>query len=185
MTDRYDDHPSMSASLDDFAAPSRRSPLLDIPSQHSGFRSESDDEASPDPAAPWSPPGFHRADAVRGSGWYRREPYPREDSMIFDMQPTLRFSPVQSREPSPQYEDAMEAPPPMASELGGPAALGDITLAANVPLPPGADSPLKGRSVSPEPPTKVKSSEEEANERAESSLDVGNCRAAPPHHCQC
>lgn len=107
--------------------------------------------------------------------------------MLFDMKPTLRFSPAQSREPSPQYEDALEAPLPMVSGLGGPATLGDITLAANVPLPPGIDSPLKGRSVSPEPPTKEgkreQSSEEVASERTDSTLDVGNCRA-PPIYCR-
>jgi hypothetical protein len=144
----FDDHPSLSASLEDFAAASTtRSPVPDMPSQHSGFRSEdSDDGRASSPQERWSPPGMRQADSLNGSHWYRHTPYDR-----LYMRPTLQpHSASQSREPSPQYEDAHEVPPPpsprrIATDLP------DITLAASVPLPPGTDSPLKGRSVSPEP----------------------------------
>ncbi|KAL1965549.1 hypothetical protein VTN77DRAFT_5633 [Rasamsonia byssochlamydoides] len=158
----FDDHPSLSASLEDFAANSntRRSPLLDLPSQHSGFRSEeSDDDMDDDPTEQWSPPGWrsHDHDFVPGSGWYRHSPYERKDDQDrLQLKPTSRHTASQSREPSPQYEDAPEAPPLPAAPAPAynAAGLADITLAANIPLPPGTDSPLKGRSVSPDPPPK-------------------------------
>ncbi|KAH8699293.1 hypothetical protein BGW36DRAFT_426959 [Talaromyces proteolyticus] len=145
----FDDHPSLSASLEDFAASNRRSPLLDLPSQHSGFRSEDSDDGRPGPQERWSPPALRRPESLAGSQWYRHAPYDH-----LHMKPTLlQHSAPQSREASPQYEDAREAPP-LPSQLRNPIDLGDITLAANVPLPPGTDSPLKGRSVSPEPKVK-------------------------------
>jgi hypothetical protein len=155
----FDDHPSLSASLEDFetATDNRRSPLLDLPSQHSGFRSEEsdndgddDDDLTTAPIEPWSPPGFHRHDFVPNSAWYRQQPYARkEDNGRLDLRPTIRSSPSQSREPSPQYEDAPETPPVGVTKND--VDLTDITLAANVPLPMGRDSPLKGRSPSPDP----------------------------------
>ncbi|EED22403.1 conserved hypothetical protein [Talaromyces stipitatus ATCC 10500] len=142
----FDDHPSLSASLEDFAASNRRSPLLDLPSQHSGFRSEESDDGRSVPQERWSPPALRRPDSLAGSHWYRHSPY---DHM--HMKPTLQpHSAPQSREPSPQYEDASEMPPPPSPGKDQTDLL-DISLAANVPLPPGTDSPLKGRSVSPEP----------------------------------
>lgn len=153
----FDDHPSLSASLEDFAANSnaRRSPLLDLPSQHSGFRSEeSDNDMDDDPTEPWSPPGLRSHDYVPGSGWYRHQPYERKENQDrLELKPTSQHSPSRSREPSPQYEDAPEAPLPVGAGYNT-ANLPDITLAANTPLPPGTDSPLKGRSVSPDPPPK-------------------------------
>ncbi|KAL1997709.1 hypothetical protein VTN02DRAFT_994 [Thermoascus thermophilus] len=68
LDNAFDDHPSLSASLEDFAATCtthiRRPPLFDLPSQHSGFRSdESDAGDDPPPSGePWSPPGFRGHD---------------------------------------------------------------------------------------------------------------------------
>jgi hypothetical protein len=141
----FDDHPSLDASLEDFEANSNnahRIPLFGLPSQHSGFRSEeSDGDATSTAGDPWSPPGFRRHDYVPGSGWYRHQPYSRkEDNDRLELKPPVRDSPSQSREPSPQYEDAQETPtaPPVkdAAEVGE---LGDITLPANIPLPKGTD----------------------------------------------
>ena len=58
--------------------------------------------------------------------------------------PHLRpaLSPSRSRQTSPEYQDAQEGD-------------NDITIAANIPLPPGTDSPLKGRSPEPEEPPKT------------------------------
>ncbi|KAN0071236.1 hypothetical protein V8E54_010667 [Elaphomyces granulatus] len=159
----FDDHPSLSASLEDFetATNNRRSPLLDLPSQHSGFKSEESDNDGEDDddletaPQPWSPPGFYRHDFVRNSAWYRHQPYARKtDNDRLDLRPTAKSSPSQSREPSPQYEDAPEAPPVGVVTVEAPkndVDLTDVTLAANVPLPMGKDSPLKGRSPSPDP----------------------------------
>jgi hypothetical protein len=148
----FDDHPSLSASLEDFAASNRRSPLLDLPSQHSGFRSEDSDDGRYASQERWSPPALRRPDSLAGSHWYRHSPYDH-----LHMKPTLQPTSVpHSREVSPQYEDAHEVPPPPSplprkSPVDD---LPDITFAASVPLPPGTDSPLKGRSVSPEPKEK-------------------------------
>ncbi|KAL4879136.1 hypothetical protein BJY04DRAFT_103143 [Aspergillus karnatakaensis] len=149
----FDDHPSMDASLDDFENTSNhRSPAFGLPSQHSGFRSEESDGEEDDATSgrePWSPPGFRRYDIVANPGWYRHQPYsPRNfDIDRFGLKPTVGVSPSQSREPSPQYEDAPEVP--AAGHRSVSAETGDVTVAANVPLPPDADSPLKGRSPSP------------------------------------
>jgi hypothetical protein len=72
--------------------------------------------------------------SMPGSAWYRRQPYLRNAP---ELRPTPGISPAGSREPSPQYEDAIDDQ--------------DLILPASIPLPPGTDSPLKGRSVSPEP----------------------------------
>ncbi|OKL61269.1 hypothetical protein UA08_03191 [Talaromyces atroroseus] len=149
----FDDHPSLSASLEDFAASNRRSPLLDLPSQHSGFRSEDSDDGRYAPQeGRWSPPALRRPDSLAGSHWYRHSPYGH-----LHMKPTLQpTSAPHSREVSPQYEDAHEVPappsPPPLQRKSPVNDLPDVTFAASVPLPPGTDSPPKGRSVSPEPP---------------------------------
>lgn len=132
--------------------------MFALPSQHSGFRSEDSDGEDgeiEDPAQErWSPPGFHQPEYVQGSGWYRHQPYLRKDNPTTDrlqLKPTigLSVSPSQSREPSPQYEDALEGP--MKSRQVDRVTPGDISVAANVPLPAGADTPLHGRSPSPPP----------------------------------
>lgn len=133
----FDDHPSLDASLEDFESNSNqhRSPTFGLPSQHSGFRSEESDPEPEDPTVErWSPPGFRGHDQVRGSGWYRHQPYQRRfDRDRFVLKPTMGLSAQQSREASPQYEDAREAP-----------------TSANVPLT-GASSPRKTKSPSPSP----------------------------------
>ncbi|KKK25711.1 hypothetical protein P175DRAFT_0534014 [Aspergillus ochraceoroseus IBT 24754] len=149
----FDDHPSLDASLEDFENNSNphRSPIFGLPSQHSGFRSEESDgeeEENTPTSERWSPPGFRRYDHVPGSGWYRHQPYLRNvDQGRLGLKPTVGLSPSQSREPSPQYEDALEVP--VVGDRSLSADTGDLTLAANVPLPPEADSPPKGRSPSP------------------------------------
>ncbi|KAL4795227.1 hypothetical protein BDV19DRAFT_389364 [Aspergillus venezuelensis] len=153
----FDDHPSLDASLEDFENTSNahRSPIFGLPSQHSGFRSEESDGEDEDTIAAgdrWSPPGFRRYDHTPGSGWYRHQPYERKiDHERFSLKPTVGVSPSQSREASPQYEDAPEAPAAGHRSPRSPEAGADVTdVAANVPLPDeAATSPLKGRSPSP------------------------------------
>lgn len=151
----FDDHPSLDASLEDFENNSNahRSPAFGIPSQHSGFRSEesdADDEDLTPNGERWSPPGFRRYDYVQGSGWYRHQPYvrkPDQDRLL--LKPTVGLSPSQSREASPQYEDALEGPATV--RRGHSTDTGDLTIAANVPLPNDADPPQNARSPSPGP----------------------------------
>jgi hypothetical protein len=148
----FDDHPSLDASLEDFESNTNphRSPMFGLPSQHSGFRSEESDGEDGDLEDPaqerWSPPGFQH-EYAQGSGWYRHQPYLRKGNSQTErlqLKPTvgLSVSPSQSREPSPQYEDALEGPDHGKGS--------DTTVAANVPLPP-EDTPLNGRSPSPAP----------------------------------
>ncbi|KAJ5290819.1 hypothetical protein N7478_000070 [Penicillium angulare] len=154
----FDDHPSLDASLEDFENNSNahRSPLFGMPSQHSGFRSEESDGEidEPGPHERWSPPGLRQHDYVQGSGWYRHQPYRRKGN--FNQRPELRptiglsMSPSLSREPSPQYEDALEDTSKVKTNDDFDPA--DITAAANVPLPMGAGTPQTGRSPSPCPP---------------------------------
>lgn len=178
----FDDHPSLEASLEDFENNSRRSPLFGMPSQHSGFRSEESDGEEEDPPPPeprWSPPGLRQHDYVPDSGWYRHQPYPRDKKAINErlhLKPTvgLNLSPSQSREPSPQYEDALEGP---REDRGS-----DDTVAANVPLPIGADTPQTGRSPSPGLPpnlgaTNHRSEDDGSGFRAE---NLSNCRHCLP-----
>lgn len=155
----FDDHPSLDASLEDFETNSntRRSPLFGLPSQHSGFRSEDSDGEMEDPDAGerWSPPGLRQHDYVQGSGWYRHQPYLHKGNLNaerLELKPTvgLSLSPSVSREPSPQYEDALESPG--KGKPGKDSESGDVTVAANVPLPRGAGTPQTGRSPSPGPP---------------------------------
>ncbi|KAL2872802.1 uncharacterized protein BJX67DRAFT_18884 [Aspergillus lucknowensis] len=149
----FDDHPSLDASLEDFENTSNphRSPIFGLPSQHSGFRSEESDGEGDDTTPvgePWSPPGFRRYDPTPSSGWYRHQPYSRKvDHERFGLKPTVGVSPSQSREPSPQYEDALERPTEQIQSLSPEPE--DVSVAASIPLPPDADSPLKGRSPSP------------------------------------
>ncbi|RAK96283.1 uncharacterized protein BO80DRAFT_485156 [Aspergillus ibericus CBS 121593] len=155
LDNAFDDHPSLDASLEDFETNSnaRRSPMYGLTSQHSGFRSE-ESEGEEDDLTPngerWSPPGSRRYDMVTGSGWYRHQPYVQAiDQDRFRLKPSVGLSPSQSREPSPQYEDALEAP--TAGKRSQSAESGDITIAASVPLPADAETPQKGRSPSPRP----------------------------------
>ena len=175
----FDDHPSLDASLEDFENNSNahRSPVC-LPSQHSGFRSEEsdgeDEDVTPN-GERWSPPGFRRYDYVQGSGWYRHQPYLRKgDSDRLSLKPTAVFSPSQSREPSPQFEDAVESP---TVGRRGDSEPREITVAANVPLPKDADTPQKGRSPSPGPPARTARPNKERTEFAPSeNNNLSNCR---------
>ncbi|KAE8379912.1 hypothetical protein BDV26DRAFT_279982 [Aspergillus bertholletiae] len=174
----FDEHPSLDASLEDFENPSNahRSPVFGLPSQHSGFRSEEsdmeEDDVTPN-GERWSPPGFRRYDYVQGSGWYRHQPYLRKgDQDRLGLKPTVGLSPSQSREPSPQYEDALEDP--MAGKRSGSTDTGDLTIAANVPLPVDADSPHKARSPSPRRAPETSPAPEGLEFGSENNLS--NCR---------
>lgn len=126
----YDDHPSLSASLEDFEHD--RSPVFGLPSQHSGFKSEeSESEEEVVSEEPWSPPAWRQQNATED--WYRHQPYPRDDKLL-----KASVSASRSRGTSPRYESAKEEDE-------------DITLPANIPLPRGSVSPAKGRSPSPSP----------------------------------
>ena len=128
----FDDHPSLSASLEDFEHTDNRSPVFAIPSQHSGFRS---DESEPDPEStsegPWSPPAWRKPNIA--SHWYRHQPYAQSNH---GLKPAASSS--RSRGTSPQYESAHEDD-------------ADLTIPANIPLPRGSLSPVKERSPSPSP----------------------------------
>ncbi|KAL9614361.1 MAG: hypothetical protein Q9167_001164 [Letrouitia subvulpina] len=128
--DGFDDHPSLSASLEDFEHHDR-SPTFALPSQHSGFKSD-ESEADPDSTSegPWSPPAWRRQSAA--AGWYRHQPY-SHDKLL----PRPSASPSRSKETSPQYESAKEEDE-------------DLTVPANIPLPRGSMSPVKEGSPSPD-----------------------------------
>lgn len=128
--DTSDDHPSLSASLEDFEH-NDRSPTFGMPSQHSGFKSEeSEPEGDSNSEGPWSPPAWRRQ--VADAGWYRHQPYAQDNQHL---KPSM--SPARSRHTSPQYRNANEEE-------------GDTILPANIPLPRGSMSPVKEPSPSPE-----------------------------------
>lgn len=183
----FDDHPSLDASLEDFEnnSNSHRSPVFGLPSQHSGFRSEDSDGEIEEPTGErWSPPGLRQHDYVQGSAWYRHQPYLRKshpNAERLELKPTIGLSsPSPSREPSPQYEDALEGPAKAHTETG------DLTVAANVPLPPAADTPQKGRSLSPGPGPARNADATPRNSSERDGLDFGtetlsNCRRCLLH----
>ncbi|KAI4086025.1 MAG: hypothetical protein Q9206_002710 [Seirophora lacunosa] len=126
----FDDHPSLSASLEDFEH-NDRSPTFGLPSQHSGFKSdESDPEVDCASDGPWSPPAWRRQTA--DAAWYRHQPYAQNCRLL---KPSK--SPSRSRTTSPRYQKAEEAE-------------GDTILPASIPLPRGSMSPAKEQSPSPE-----------------------------------
>lgn len=178
----FDDHPSLDASLEDFENNSnaRRSPTFGLPSQHSGFRSESDGEEDDTiHGGRWSPPGCRGHDFVPGSGWYRHQPYERkpDPDKLLSLQPTVGIRQSQSREPSPQYEDAHEMPAAGRTDdvdAGDTTvAAGDTTVAANVPLPTETGSPVKHRSPSPAPAAQTSPEPEGLDFGAD---NLSNCR---------
>lgn len=127
----FDDHASLSASLEDFEHDEQRSPLFGLPSQHSGFKSS--DESEPESEAarsegPWSPPAWRSKNTA--GGWYRHQPYAQDNKNL-----KVSMSASRSRDTSPQYESAEEE--------------GDRTMPANIPLPRGSMSPIKERSPTP------------------------------------
>ena len=128
--DALDDHPSISASLEDFEH-NDRSPTFGMPSQHSGFKSEeSEPEGDSTSEGPWSPPAWRRQ--VADAGWYRHQPHAQDNRHL-----KSSISPSRSRHTSPQYQSAKEEE-------------GDTILPANIPLPRGSMSPVKEQSPSPE-----------------------------------
>lgn len=186
----FDDHPSLTASLEDFeedqSSPSPRSPpFFGLPSQHSGFRSEVLDFHSEDggdlsrASSPWSPPGFkhaylhnHQPHLFPGSTWYRQEPYMRNQPDLRPTPPQVNgISPARSREVSPQYEDALER---HAGAKDNKEDASDLILPASIPLPPGTDSPFLERSPSPNPEAKknIKTHNEKHNDNDNESGNV-------------
>ncbi|KAI9714623.1 MAG: hypothetical protein M1828_001160 [Chrysothrix sp. TS-e1954] len=130
-----DDHRSITASLEDFEGSSPRdsprdSPILQMPSQHSGFRSTSPPERSldrepsefslSDSAGPWSPPAWRR----QGAGW-------------FEQHDQLGVGPGAQKSPSHSTPGSRQSSPG-----------GELILPASVALPP---SPEKGRSPEDSP----------------------------------
>lgn len=127
--DAFDDHPSLSASLEDFEH-NDRSPTFGMPSQHSGFKSEeSEPEGDSNSEGLWSPPAWRRQ--VADAGWYRHQPYAQDNHRL---KPSI--SPSRSRRTSPQCQSAKDEE-------------GDTILPANIPLPRGSMSPVKEQSPSP------------------------------------
>ncbi|EMC97782.1 hypothetical protein BAUCODRAFT_31776 [Baudoinia panamericana UAMH 10762] len=125
---------SFNASMDDYEAPAREfSPTMpfDLPSQHSGFRSNVASEYSESGSSrrSYSPPAWRKA----GSGWFKHP----------SLSPTRERR--RSKESSPQYAGP--------GEEGDD---GDVTayrIATTVPLP---GSPTKGRSPSNSPEAEVR-----------------------------
>ena len=168
----FESHPSVTASLEDFEHSEKNSPMIRLPSHHSGFR---DDSSEPDndstSEGPWSPTGWKGA-IGSGSGWYRHRPY-------LDDSPIKRYSgrstDTPSRDKSPVFDDD------------------DPTLPMNIPLPKGSMSPEKGLSASPTPEevrTKKETSEQissaedlhkESDALPEERKD--NCIATGKQHC--
>lgn len=153
LDQEFDDHPSLSASLEDFEHNETRSPLFGLPSQHSGFKSEeSEADVESTSEGPWSPPAWKKQNAA--GGWYRHQPYPSDNR---NLKPRLSNS--RSKDTSPQYESAREEEE-------------DITIPANIPLPKGSLSPVKEQSPSPPPRPKRDCDAEHIPEKAEGSSSM-------------
>jgi hypothetical protein len=124
-----DSHPSLNASMDDFEAREFSPTIPEMPSQHSGFRSNHASEYSEASSKrSYSPPAWRKA----GSGWFQHHQTLSPNRMGYA-----------SKDCSPQYHSA--------DEDGD----GDVTAyrtARRIPLP---ESPEKGRSprTSVEPET--------------------------------
>ena len=128
MTSRQaflDSHPSINASMDDFEAREFSPTVPEMPSQHSGFRSNNASEYSESSRRSYSPPAWRKA----GSGWFKHQSH------------SASRSGYGSKEPSPQYHSMDED-----------GEFRTYRSASKVPLP---ESPMKGRSpaCSPEPMT--------------------------------
>ena len=163
----FDDHPSLSASLESIEDQHNRPPMFGLPSQHSGFKSEpsSDVEDDLSNGEPWSPPGFsgHKRS---GSGWFRHDPYGEGNRL--NLKPSL--SPQRSRHTSPEYQDAEEGDE-------------DLTIPANIPLPRGTESPLKGRSPSPERKVPVAEMLQDVDGMVQPDVDKDEGIAENPSNC--
>lgn len=131
---QYDHDISLAASLEDFASldQSRDMAPVELPSQHSGFRSSSviepESEAdSPDSGSPWSPPAWRKPP----SGWLKHG-----DRMA-------GLSVAQPYQSPPSSEQSSPPDPDPRSHRGH-----DFTLPTEVPLP---RTPSQQRSPSPNP----------------------------------
>ena len=164
----FDDHPSLSASLEDFEHNENRSPIsptFALPSQHSGFKSDESEMDAESSDGPWSPPGgspaARRRDSGVGGGWYRHQPYLQENQSL-----KASASPSRSRNTSPQYESAREDE-------------GETLQPANIPLPRGSMSPVKERSPSASPYPKKEEDFEQTFDNVEPNLasheNANNC----------
>ena len=159
----FDDHPSLSASLEDFEHNEPASPTFRLPSQHSGFKLEdSEQENESNSEEPWSPPAWKNPPS--NSGWYRHQPYLQQNSHL-----RRSMSPVKSRELSPEYESAKEDE-------------GDYTLPANIPLPRDSVSPAKelppGPAVHTGGGVDFEESFAEREETSKPQENPGNCLQA-------
>lgn len=123
-----DSHPSLAASMEDFEAREFSPTVPDLPSQHSGFRSNvsSYQSSTSSNRRSDSPPAWRKA----GSGWFKQQ---------------ASLSPTRggygSREPSPEYHSADD-------EVDREGEVTVYPLPSRIPLP---ESPTKGRSISPSP----------------------------------
>lgn len=160
LDEMFDNHPSLSASLEDFENNENASPVFRLPSQHSGFKSDdSEADVESNSEGPWSPPAWKQQNT--GSGWYRHQPYQQTDLGL-----RASGSPSRSRETSPKYESAREDE-------------ADLTIPANIPLPRGSMSPVKERSRSPSPYLERKQDPGEMFGQAEPASPV----AESPSNC--
>ena len=124
MTSRQaylDSHPSLNASMDDFEAREFSPTMPDMPSQHSGFRSNNGSEYTERSSRrSYSPPTWRKS----GSGWFKHQ----------SLSPSR--SGFRSKESSPQYHDAEEDDCDREVPV--------YRSAARIPLP---ESPVKGRRL--------------------------------------
>ena len=153
LEDMFSDHPSV-GSLQDFEhSEPERSPAFGIPSIPSVHSGFRSEEESDSEAEP--SPWDPPAWRKPNSNWLNtRLPPPSEHS--------------RSRYSSPQYESAGE---------------GDVTLAADIPLPASRQtSPLKTPAFSPDPPGPDLTNDTDAGARLEreTSPSANNCRSFQP-----
>ncbi|KAI9807029.1 MAG: hypothetical protein M1825_005746 [Sarcosagium campestre] len=110
LQDVFDDHPSLSASLEDFEhhanfSESGQSPALNIASHHSGFYKSEDGDGDSHIGSdgPFSPPALRFGLGSESGGWSSHRPY-QQDPISRRLADSARGS----REASPQYESAPE-----------------------------------------------------------------------------
>jgi hypothetical protein len=171
--DILDDHPSLSASLEDFEhngtySEHNRAPLLALPSHHSGFARSEDGESSihSDSGSAFLPPGERRfgPGSVSASGlmgWSKHRPYQQ------DLRPASMLASRVS------VARAIERNAP--EDIDGHAA--EVRLAANVRLP--SDSPIR-RSPSPSPAPPEKQDEGVRSRQGSAGVSSDDAFEQPP-----